>query len=70
MSALGQKRTSRHFQSMSALPAKADTGTHSRDVCFVPKEDIRTRAVHGRNCSLDHGQEAAPSTGVSLLTTL
>src|SRR5262249_5485818 len=25
---------------MSALPPKADIGTHSRDVCFVPKADI------------------------------
>src|SRR6516164_6663115 len=24
---------------MSALPPKADIGTHSRDVCFVPKAD-------------------------------
>ena len=27
MSALGQKQTSEHFQSMSALPPKADIGT-------------------------------------------
>src|SRR5262249_39050524 len=40
MSALGQKRTSRHFQSMSALPPKADIGTQSRNVRFVPKADI------------------------------
>jgi hypothetical protein len=32
MSALGQKQTSRHFQSMSALPPKADIGTQSRNV--------------------------------------
>ena len=25
---------------MSALPPKADIGTHSRDVCFVPEADI------------------------------
>jgi hypothetical protein len=25
---------------MSALPPKADIGTHSRDICFVPKADI------------------------------
>src|SRR6516165_2152990 len=41
MSALGQKRTWEHLQSMSALPPKADIGTQSRDVRFVPKADIR-----------------------------
>src|SRR5215470_8521438 len=30
MSALGQKRTSKHVQSMSALPPKADIGTGPR----------------------------------------
>src|SRR6516164_2928693 len=40
MSALGQKRTSEDIQSMSALPPKADIGTHSRNVRFVPKADI------------------------------
>src|SRR6516225_3761943 len=28
------------FNSMSALPPKADIGTHSRDVCFVPKDGV------------------------------
>src|SRR5262249_28837218 len=36
MSALGQKQTSRYLQPMSALPPKADIGTQSRDVRFVP----------------------------------
>ena len=36
MSALGQKQTSRGLQSMSALPPKADIGTQSRNVRFVP----------------------------------
>ena len=40
MSALGQKRTSKDVQSMSALPPKADIGTQSRNVRFVPKADI------------------------------
>jgi hypothetical protein len=40
MSALGQKRTWPHFRSMSALPPKADIGTQSRNVRFVPKADI------------------------------
>jgi hypothetical protein len=40
MSALGQKQTLAHVRSMSASPPKADIGTHSRDVRFVPKADI------------------------------
>ena len=38
MSALGQKRTSRHVRFMSALPPKADIAGAIR---FVPKADIR-----------------------------
>src|SRR6516165_1235682 len=30
---------------MSALPPKADIGTRSRNVCFVPKADIRFHLV-------------------------
>jgi|SRR6516164_8838537 hypothetical protein len=51
-SALGQKRTSEDIQSMSALPPKADIGTHSRNVRFVPKADIslkETLIVRGPN---------------------
>ena len=40
MSALGQKQTLRGVRPMSALPPKADIGTRSRDVCFVPEADI------------------------------
>jgi len=40
MSALGQKRTLRSAEGMSALPPKADIGTQSHDVRFVPKADI------------------------------
>jgi hypothetical protein len=40
MSALGQNRTSQSVWPMSALPPKADIGTRSRDVRFVPKADI------------------------------
>src|SRR5262249_42449999 len=29
-----------HLRPMSALPPKADIGTQSRNVCFVPKADI------------------------------
>src|SRR5207248_1535491 len=35
-----QKRTSEHVGGMSALPPKADIGTRSRDVCFVPKAAV------------------------------
>ena len=44
MSALGQKQTSRLLQGMSALLPKADIGTQSRNVCFVPIADIRGRS--------------------------
>ena len=40
MSALGQKRTLGHVRAMSALPPKADIGTQSWNVRFVPKADI------------------------------
>src|SRR6516165_3141487 len=43
--ALGQKRTSERFQSMSALPPKADIGSACRDVRFVPKTDSCTAAI-------------------------
>ena len=39
--ALGQKRTSRQLERMSALPPMADIGTHSRNVRLVPKADMR-----------------------------
>src|SRR5215472_5351336 len=44
MSALGQKRTFCIALPMSALPPKADIGTRSRNVCFVPEADITQRA--------------------------
>ena len=40
MSALGQKQTLEHVQSMSALPPKADIRPGNHDVRFVPKADI------------------------------
>ena len=43
MSALGQKRTSRHLQPMSALPPKADIAVAQTNVRFVPKADILRR---------------------------
>ena len=39
MSALGQKQTLRRIRAMSALPPKADIGTQSWNVRFVPKAD-------------------------------
>ena len=41
MSALGQKRTFTNLRLMPALPPKADIGTQSWNVRFVPKADIR-----------------------------
>jgi hypothetical protein len=40
MSALGQKQTLKRIPLMSALPPKADIGTQSWNVRFVPKADI------------------------------
>ena len=37
---IGQKRTLRLVQTMSALPPKADMVQHDRDVRFVPLADI------------------------------
>jgi hypothetical protein len=40
MSALGQKQTSGHLRTMSALPPKADIAERDWHVRFVPKADI------------------------------
>jgi hypothetical protein len=45
ISALGQKQTSWHLQPTSALPPKADIGTRSWNVRFVPKADIAPRSI-------------------------
>jgi hypothetical protein len=46
MSALGQKQTSEHIQSMSALPPKADMDQSGFDVRFVPEAEVaRARLV-------------------------
>ena len=54
MSVMGQKQTFRIVRAMSALPPKADIGTQSRDVRFVPKADIRELFDHpvgaGEDC--------------------
>jgi len=44
MSALGQKRTSKHARVMSALPPKADITEYCGHVRFVPKADSCTAA--------------------------
>jgi len=43
MSALGQKQTLGMVRPMSALPPKADIGTQSGDVRFVPEADIKAK---------------------------
>ena len=48
MSALGQKRTSRHLQPMSALPPKADITERGWYVRFVPKADILHCSIERR----------------------
>jgi len=48
MSALGQKRTLAHLRLMSALPPKADIGTQSWNVRFVPIAEIQ--AAFGYYC--------------------
>jgi hypothetical protein len=45
MSALGQKQTSDYRLLMSALPPKADIGTQSRNVRFVPIADSFVAAI-------------------------
>jgi hypothetical protein len=63
MSALGQKRTSRRVYGMSALPPKADMGTQSRDVRFVPKSDIASldRSPRRRRRLGDYSRKDAKS---------
>ena len=51
MSALGQKRTLEHVRVMSALPPKADIGTQSVNVRFVPGAD---KVHRGKGSLLDH----------------
>ena len=47
MSALDHKQTSTHVRAMSAIPPKADIGTQSWDVRFVPKADIGRYGHYG-----------------------
>ena len=41
---IGRDRHPDGMAPMSALPPKADIGTQSRNVCFVPKADIMHRS--------------------------
>ena len=45
MFALGQKRTSRPVEAMSALPPKADIRQGNRDVRFVPEAELNDVAA-------------------------
>jgi hypothetical protein len=45
MSALGQKRTLKRLQPMSALPPKADIAQRDCHVRFVPKADIALQSI-------------------------
>src|SRR6516225_7023304 len=66
MSALGQKRTSsRHLLSMSALPPRADIGTQSWIVRFVPKADIGRPAFKPRAAGVAFNQ-ANQDTGAQM----
>ena len=61
MSALGHKQTLEHVRIMSALPPKADIGTQSRNVRFVPKADIlRCSKKHLDNMSLTYTKALSP----------
>src|SRR5262249_16790831 len=59
MSALGQKQTSEHVQSMSALPPKADIRTKPRNVRYVPKADSCTATI------MRSGRPLHPQSGCS-----
>jgi hypothetical protein len=59
MSALGQKQTLQSVRLMSALPPKADIGTQSRNVRFVPKADITQRMDVGFD---EHAALVRPAT--------
>jgi hypothetical protein len=63
MSALGKRTLTRSLH-MSAIPPKADIGTHSRDVRYVPKADIL-------RCSEEHPYSiASPACGCVQFTFL
>ena len=64
MSALGQKQTSGHVRSMSALPPKADIGTQPRDVRYVPKADI-LRCGKERRYSATSSASASSFAGIA-----
>jgi hypothetical protein len=62
---LGQKQTFKRLRLMSALPPKADIGTQSQNIRFVPKADIQ--AAVGYDCAtegtqlVEYHHETSPS---------
>jgi len=62
MSALGQKQTLGHLRLMSALPPKADIGTHSWNVCFVPIAGITNLSGHGEVAGFGDGRHCMMET--------
>jgi hypothetical protein len=61
MSALGQKRTSRSVETMSALPPKADIAECDGDVRFVPKADILAYSITSFARERSDGDTVRPS---------
>jgi len=64
MSALGQKQTFNDGCAMSALPPKADIGTQSWNVRFVPKADI-LRCGKEHRYSITSSARASSAGGIS-----
>jgi hypothetical protein len=60
---MGHKQKSKLYRLMSALPPKADIGTWSRNVCFVPKADI-VRCGEVRRYSITSSARASRVDGM------
>jgi hypothetical protein len=65
MSALGQKQTLQRILVMSALPPKADIGTQSWNVRFVPEAEVASHAVTPTNPPLPGRNPPNPSLVLS-----
>jgi hypothetical protein len=65
MSALGEKRTFREVETMSALPPKADIRTQPRNVRFVPKADIELAFVLCYPCAALTATDRLAHTGAA-----
>jgi hypothetical protein len=68
MSALGQKQTLTERCGASALPPKADIGTQSRNVRFVPKADSCTAAIVSNAFAGAPGPSPEPMTEAKLFS--